>query len=143
MKKYSIAALVYACVAIIFGVFYREFTKGMEFVGQTNLSLIHTHYFVLGMLIFLVLTLLEKTFSFSDSTTKKLEIVYHIGLNVAGLGFLLRGLMQVIKPDGISNGFNAAISGISGIGHILLSVALIWFLVKLICHIRKNENEIK
>ena len=58
-KKYADLALVYAMVAMVFGVFYREFTKFSHFTGQTNLSFLHTHYFMLGMFFFLILLLLN------------------------------------------------------------------------------------
>ena len=40
-KRYANLALVYAIVAMVFGVFYREFTKFQHFSGQTNLSVMH------------------------------------------------------------------------------------------------------
>ena len=42
------------------GVFYREFTKFSGFTGKTALYVVHTHYFLLGMVFFLLLLLLEK-----------------------------------------------------------------------------------
>ena len=41
MKRYANTAVVYAVIAMIFGVFYREFTKFNGFEGQTVLSAIH------------------------------------------------------------------------------------------------------
>ena len=58
-KKYINFAFIYAIVAMVFGVFYREFTKFIGFNGATNLSIMHAHYFMLGMFFFLVLALLE------------------------------------------------------------------------------------
>ncbi len=52
VKRYANLALVYAVIAMVFGVFYREFTKFNHFTGQTNLSVMHTHYFMLGMFFF-------------------------------------------------------------------------------------------
>ena len=88
-KRYANMALIYAVIAIIFGVFYREFTKFSHFTGVTSLSVIHTHYFMLGMFFFLILMLLEQSFSFSGKNTGKVLIVYHIGLNISGFGFLM------------------------------------------------------
>ena len=51
------------------GVFYREFTKLNAFTGKTTLSVVHTHYFLLGMVAFLLLLLLEKNFSFTGAET--------------------------------------------------------------------------
>lgn len=129
-KRCANLALVYAVVAMGFGVFYREFTKFSDFTGQTNLSFLHTHYFLLGMFFFLVLMLSEKAFSFSDQTTGKLLAVYQIGLNLTGLGFLLRGLTQVQGTE-LSRGLDASISGIAGIGHILMGVCLVLLLLKI------------
>ena len=129
-KQYINMALVYAIIAMIFGVFYREFTKFSHYTGQTNLSVMHTHYFLLGMFFFLALLLAEKVFSFSDQKTGKLLITYQIGLNITGLGFLLRGLTQVWGTE-LSKGLDASISGIAGIGHILVGVSMVLLLLKI------------
>lgn len=128
IKRYANLALVYAVVAMVFGVFYREFTKFNDFSGQTRLSVLHTHYFMLGMFFFLILMLLEKVFSFSGENTGKILIVYQVGLNITGLGFLLRGLTQVWGEE-LSKGMDASISGIAGIGHILTGVCIVLLLL--------------
>lgn len=131
VKRYANMALIYAIIAMIFGVFYREFTNFNHFTGQTNLSVMHTHYFLLGMFFFLILMLVEKNFNFSNQKhTDKLLIAYQVGLNITGLGFLMRGLTQVWETQ-LSNGLNASISGISGIGHILMSGSMILLLLKI------------
>lgn len=129
-KRYANLALSYGAAAMILGIFYREFTKFSHFSGQTSLAFLHTHYFLLGMFFFLTLMLVEKVFSFSDQGTGKLLIVYQAGLNVTGLGFLLRGLTQVRGAE-LSRGLDAAISGIAGIGHIMLGVCLVLLLLKI------------
>lgn len=130
IKRYANSALVYAVAAMISGVFYREFTKFSHFTGKTNLSVMHTHYFLLGMFFFLILMLLEKSFSFSGKNTGKVLIVYHLGLNISGFGFLMRGLMQVWGTT-LSAGMDASISGIAGIGHILTGIGMILLLLKI------------
>ncbi len=130
IKRYANMALAYAVAAMIFGVFYREFTKFSGFSGQTALSVIHTHYFLLGMFFSLLLMLIEKAFSFSDQNTGKILIVYQLGLNITALGFLIRGLTQVWETE-LSKGMNASISGIAGIGHILTGICLILLLLKI------------
>ena len=72
MKRYMNAALVYAVPAMAGGVFYREFTKFVGFTGETTLSVVHTHYFMLGMALFLLLLLLEKSVSFTREEYQKL-----------------------------------------------------------------------
>lgn len=130
IKRYANLAFAYAVIAMIFGVFYREFTKFSHFTGRTNLAFLHAHYFLLGMFFFLALMLIEKVLPFSDRNTGKLLIAYQAGLNITGLGFLLRGLTQVWGTE-LSRGLDASISGIAGIGHILLGVCLILLLLKI------------
>ncbi len=137
-KRYANMAIVYAVIAMVFGVFYREFTKFSDFTGQTRLSVMHTHYFLLGMIFFLVLMLAEKIFVFSDRNAGRFLIVYHVGLNVTGLGFLMRGLTQVWGTE-LSRGLDASISGIAGIGHILTGVSIILLLLK----IRKCVSDVR
>ena len=131
VKSYANLALIYGVISMLFWVFYREFTKVNHFTGRTNLSVMHTHYFILGMFFFLILMLVEKSFGFSDEKhTGKILMVYQLGLNITGLGFLMRGLTQVWGAS-LSNGMDASISGIAGIGHILMSVGLILLLLKI------------
>lgn len=128
-KRYLNTSIIYAVLAMISGVFYREFTKFSGFSGKTNLSVLHTHYFLLGMMFFLILALLEKNFSFSAlPLTGKGLILYHTGLNITGLGFLMRGLVQVWETT-LSRGMDASISGIAGIGHILMAAGMITLLL--------------
>ena len=80
MKRYMNTALLYAVLAMAGGVFYREFTKFNGFDERTTLSVVHTHYFLLGMVFFLLLLLLEKNFSFTSAKTGRVLAVYHTGL---------------------------------------------------------------
>ena len=127
MKRYINSALLYAILAMAGGVFYREFTKFNGFAGKTALSVVHTHYFLLGMVFFLVLLLLEKSFSFTGAKTGRVLVVYHVGLNLAAAMLVVRGVTQVLIPT-LSSGMSAAISGIAGIGHILLGVSMVLLL---------------
>lgn len=129
MKRYINSALLYATLAMAGGVFYREFTKFNGFAGKTALSVVHTHYFLLGMVFFLVLLLLEKSFSFTGAKTGRVLVVYHVGLNLAAAMLVVRGVTQVLIPT-LSSGMSAAISGIAGIGHILLGVSMVLLLVQ-------------
>ena len=129
MKRYINSALLYAVLAMAGGVFYREFTKFNDFTGKTTLSVVHTHYFLLGMTFFLVLLLLEKSFSFTGAKTGRVLAVYHVGLNLAAAMLVVRGVTQVLIPT-LSSGMSAAISGIAGIGHILLGVSIVLLLMQ-------------
>lgn len=123
LRHFATLAMVYAVIAMALGVFYREFTKFSGFAGRTSLSFLHTHYFALGMVFFLIQMLLEKTFAFSSRNSGKFLLVYQLGLNITGLGFFLRGMSQVLGNE-LSRGMDASISGISGIGHILLGIGM-------------------
>lgn len=130
-KRYANTALIYAITAMILGVFYREFTKLNGFSGVTRLSVMHTHYFMLGMFFFLILMLLEKNFPFSNQKhTGKMVVIYHVGLNITGFGLFFRGITQVLGTT-LSRGLDASISGISGIGHILLGISIIYLLLQI------------
>ncbi len=129
-KRYINTALLYAVLAMIGGVFYREFTKFNGFTGETTLGVVHTHYFMMGMVFFLLLLLLEKNFSFAGEKTGRVLIFYHIGLNLTVVMFLVRGISQVLKIN-LSSGMDASISGVAGIGHILTGVSLVLLLLQI------------
>ena len=130
MKRYVNTALIYAILAMVGGVFYREFTKFNGFTEKTTLGVVHTHYFLLGMVFFLLLLLLEKNFSFTGATAGRVLAVYHVGLNLTAVMFVVRGITQVLRME-LSSGMSAAISGMAGIGHILLGVSLVLLLVQI------------
>ena len=63
MKRYMNASLLYALLAMVGGVFYREFTKFNGFTARTALSVVHTHYFLLGMSMVMLLLQIKRTIS--------------------------------------------------------------------------------
>ena len=138
MKRYLNAALTYAVLAMAGGVFSREFTKFNGFDGRTALGVVHTHYFMLGMVFFLLLLVLEKTFSFTGAKTGRVLAVYHVGLNLTAVMLAVRGVTQVLGTE-LSSGMSAAISGMAGIGHILLGVSLVLLLLQ----IKRSLAEVK
>ena len=130
MKRYLNMALLYAVFAMSGGVFYREFTKFNGFTAATTFSVVHTHYFLLGMVFFLLLSLLERSNPFSNTKTRRVLAVYHIGLNLTNVMLAVRGVTQVLALP-LSSGMDAAISGVAGIGHILLGVSTILLLLQI------------
>ncbi|MBL1224047.1 DUF2871 domain-containing protein [Enterococcus sp. BWR-S5] len=123
MKKLVRVSMVYMILGLVFGVYYREFTKLNNFTGNTQLSVMHTHTLILGMFFFLIVLLLEKNFQLSTHKNyKKFYITYNIGLGVTLLMLLVHGTMTVL---GYAD--HAAISGIAGLGHIMLAVGLGYF----------------
>ena len=130
MKRYMNLSLVYAVLAMVGGVFYREFTKFNGFTGKTTLGVVHPHYFLLGMVFFLLLLLLEKNFGFTGPKTGRVLIAYQVGLNLTTVMFVVRGVTQVLGTS-LSSGMTAAISGMAGISHIILGVSLVVLLVQI------------
>ena len=130
MKRYMNSALLYAILAMAGGVFYREFTKFNGFTARTTLSVVHTHYFLLGLVFFLLLVVMEKNLSFTEAKTGRVLMIYHIGLNLTAVMLAVRGVTQVLGPT-LSSGMDAAISGMAGIGHILLGVSLVLLLLQI------------
>lgn len=129
MKRYINLSLLYAVLAMVGGVFYREFTKFNGFTGKTSLGVVHTHYFLLGMVFFLLLLLLEKNFAFTGAKTGRMLVVYQVGLNLTAVMLAVRGVTQVLGLS-LTSGMSAALSGVAGIGHILLGISLVLVLLQ-------------
>ena len=106
------------------------FCCSSKFVKKTTLEVVHTHYFILGMIVLLLLLLLEKNFSFTSAKTDRILVVYHAGLNLTAVMLMVRGVTQVLGTA-LSSGMDAAISGMGGIGHILLGVSLVLLLLQI------------
>lgn len=136
MKRYMNLSLLYTVLGLAGGVFYREFTKFNGFTGKTVLAVVHTHYLVLGMLFFLLLLILEKNFAFTGERTERKIILYNAGLNVTALVFLVKGIIQTMGTE-LSSTLSSVISGVAGIGHILLGVTL----VLIILDVRKGVSD--
>ena len=131
MKKLLNWSITYAVLAIIAGVFFREFTKLNGFVGITSLSKIHVHLFALGMIVFLIMMLFEKSFQISQSKYyKKFLCFYNVGVLGAAISLFARGITQVLEMN-MSTGLDMSIAGISGIFHIILCIGLL-FMFKMI-----------
>lgn len=131
MKKYFNLSFIYAILAMISGVFYREFTKFNQFTGKTTLSVTHLHFFVLGTIMFLFIALLiERTNLEEKSLFNKFMKLYNIGLPFMVIMFYVRGILQVLNVE-LTKGMNAAISGVAGIGHILVGVSIIMLFMAL------------
>ena len=131
MKKYLNHSLVYAIAAMAGGVFYREFTKLQGFTGVTALGKVHTHLFLLGMLVCLMVALFAERLDLTGIRSVRIfQWTYHIGVPLTAVMLLVRGITQVLGLT-LSKGASAAISGIAGIGHILTGVGIILLLVSL------------
>lgn len=121
MKRLMNASIVYGVLALVGGVFYREFTK---LNGFTTLSVVYTHYLMLGMAFFLMLVLLENNFHFICNKVRKYLLLYHIGLNLTVVMLVVRGVVQVLSLD-----VSSAV--LSGIGHLILGISMFLVLISI------------
>ena len=122
MKCYIDYSIVYTVSAMIGGVFYREFTKLNDYTAWTTLSVVHTHYFILGMMFFLILGLVSMNINLKNN---RAVVFYNVGLNLTAIMLVVRGIVQVLGFKVVS----ALISGIAGIGLFVLGVSLILILL--------------
>lgn len=131
MKKYLNLSLIYAIAAMAGGVFYREFTKWNGYTGVTALGKVHTHLFLLGMVLFLIVALFAAHTDLKEEKLFRIFLkVYNIGVPLTAVMLAVRGITQVLETT-LSTGTSAAISGIAGIGHILTGVGLILLILSL------------
>ena len=131
MKKYIDIAFIYAIAALISGVFYREFTKIYDFSGKTTLAFTHVHLFALGALLFLIVGIFVILTDVSEKKAfKQFMVTYNIGLPFVVAMMYARGILQVLEVE-LSKGASAAISGMAGLSHILMSVGLVLLFLSL------------
>lgn len=130
-KKLFGAATIWTVVGLVGGLFYREFTKFNEFdtVDQfTQLATVHVHSLVLGTVFMLVALLLERTFSLSEGSKRMKLFFFHwnLGLGVTVGMQLVKGSLQALGNPAANH---AAIAGMSGLGHIILTLGFIFLLL--------------
>ena len=137
MRKPIKIALIYAILAMIGGVFFREFTKAFDFTGATALGKLHTHLFILGMVMFFIVGLFDDKLNLSQSKLyKPFMIVYNIGVGLMCVMLTVRGATQVIGAQ-VSDG---AIAGVAGISHIVVAAGMILFFIMLLKLTKKQEQ---
>lgn len=116
-------AFGYAIVGLLSGLYYRELTKAHDFEGDTQLAVVHTHLLVLGVLFLLLVLVLERVFRLSDSGLYRWFLTtFNVGTILTASMLAVHGTLQVLDRD-----VSPAISGIAGLGHILLTVAFVLF----------------
>ncbi|KAA8884288.1 DUF2871 domain-containing protein [Nocardia colli] len=126
MKKVYYAAHAYMIVGVISGLVYRELTKWYDFTGDTQLGVVHTHLLALGMLFHLIVLALAKVFDLGGRLFDWFFWVYNAGLALTVAVMTVHGVQTVVGAD-----TSVVISGIAGLGHIVLTVGLILFFVGL------------
>lgn len=119
MKRLYWAMTVYTALGLAGGLFYREVTRSEQFTGDTQLAVVHTHFLVLGTVMFAILLLLERAFRLSDyKSFRAFFWVYNAGVTITAVMQGVIGYRQIMGEES-----SKALAGISGMGHILLTVA--------------------
>lgn len=131
MKRYLNISFIYAFLAMLAGVFYRDFTKWNDYLGPTALSNVHSHLFLLGMFMFLLVAIFARNTSLTEGKIfKNFIITYNLGLALTIAMMIFRGILQVLKIT-FSYLINSLISISAGLGHILVGLGIILFLLSL------------
>lgn len=123
MRRLFYASFAYMLAGVLSGLFYREFTKANDFPeGQfTQLGLAHTHLLTLGFIVLLIVLALEKLFALSRSKLFSWFFwIYNAGLVLTAAMLIWHGSLTVLGQESSS-----MIAGIAGLGHILLTVAMV------------------
>lgn len=123
MRRLFLASFAYLLVGVLSGLFFREFTKLNDFPeGRfTQLGLAHTHLLTLGFIVLLIVLVLEKLFALSRSRLFGWFFwVYNAGLVLTSAMLIWHGMLTVLGEESTK-----MIAGIAGLGHILLSGALV------------------
>jgi hypothetical protein len=137
VKKLYYAALLYTILGLAGGLFYRTLTHANDFSGDTQLAVVHTHFLVLGMVFLLGVILFERAFALSQSKLFNWFFwTYNVGLLWTGAFLTFNGTNTVL-----GNSMSPAVAGMSGIGHILLTIALILFFLCLRPRLFATQDE--
>lgn len=140
MKKLINRSFLYAMLALAAGVFYREFTKWNGFTSKTSLAAMHPHLLVLGAVLLLILALFSRTLPLLEERKFQTFMTLHtIGLPYAVCMMLVRGVLQVMNVP-LSKGLDAAISGVAGIGHVILGASIVFMFLALKDAAAKGET---
>ena len=131
MKRLLNTSFLYMILGLASGLFYREYTKATGTLGaDTQLSILHTHFLTLGMMVFLIVLALDAIFSLSGRRSFTVFYwTYNIGLLVTVALQAVRGVLTLDGQDPATT--TAAIPGIAGLGHIILTVGLVALFVAL------------
>ena len=123
MRRLFYAAFASMVAGVASGLFYREFTKLNDFPegASTQLGLVHTHLLVLGFVVLLIVLLLEKQFTLSQSRLFGWFFwTYIAGLVLTSAMMVWHGCLTVLGLES-----SKMIAGIAGLGHILLTAGMI------------------
>ena len=131
LNKLAYAAATYTGLGLLGGLAYRELTRGNAW-QFTQLNVVHTHLLALGTLVMLIVLVLEKLFGLSQRREMTyFWWVYNAGLVLATSMMTIKGVMQLDGPVD-----SKALAGISGMGHIMLTIGFVFLFIALIKQVK-------
>ena len=131
MNRLMNTAFAYMVLGLVSGLGYREYTKATDTLGvDSQLSTLHTHFLALGMIVFLVVLALDALFGLSGRRSFTVFYwTYNVGLLMTVVMQAVRGILTLDGQDPATT--TAAIPGIAGLGHMILTVGLVALFVAL------------
>lgn len=142
MKKILNTSMVYFVLAIAAGVFHREYTKFSGFIGKTVLGNVHTHLLVMGAFLFLIVALfcIQLPGLLDARIFRRFYVLYNIALPFMAVTMLARGMIQVKNAE-LTKAVDASLSGMAGIAHILITIALVMLFMALKKNVISNDRK--
>ncbi|WP_159609258.1 DUF2871 domain-containing protein [Glutamicibacter sp. JC586] len=139
MRKLVNFSFIYMILGVASGLFYREFTKINDFPEDqwTQLSVVHTHFLILGFVMLLLVLLLEKAFALSKHGKLFAWFMgtYNAGVILTAGMQLTHGIMTVLGVES-----SKMISGIAGLGHMSITAGMVLLFVILRRSVSENKN---
>lgn len=114
-------ALAYLFFGIFSGAFYREI--GKIYPVDVKKAFLHVHLIVLGFVLLTLAYLLIRDRAFENARLKKLLTIYNFGMFFSFSAMFLHGMIDGYTPGEVTR---IGMVALSGVGHILLTVSLIW-----------------
>lgn len=134
-------AALWTGIGLLGGLGYRELTRSQGFEGRTQLAVVHTHALILGTLVLLVALALNQLFDLAADRR------FRWALWTWNAGALLTVVMQAVKGTlqvlGAQAATSKAIAGISGLGHITLTVAFVLLFLVLLRQVARTPEPLR
>lgn len=122
----------YLFSGILAGAVYREL--GKIYPVEVKMAFVHTHLIVLGFILPAIFYIIIKKLDISNEKLEKLFRIYNFGIYFSFTTMFLHGLVDGYSPLNI---VKIGMISVSGIGHILITLAVI--LISLKC-LRTKET---
>lgn len=131
IRRLYTAAATWTVVGLAAGLYYRTLTHSIGYTNgmMTQLAVTHTHALTLGTLFMLVLLALVQALRIAQVPQLAQAFwAWQAGLLLTFGGMLVKGTLQVLENPTADS---PAIAGVSGLGHVVLTVALALLFVAL------------